>query len=70
MASAGLSISQLAERTRTIDPDNRGVAKSTIGHLVATGSSAREHCHPRGAALIARALNGTTTDFFDHNTLP
>jgi hypothetical protein len=67
MASEGLSITQLAERTRTIDPDQRGVAKSTIGHLVATGSSARERCHPRGAALIARALRGSTTDFFDHS---
>lgn len=68
MASAGLSIAQLAAQTRTIDPEHRGVAKSTIGHLVALTSSSREHCHPRSAGLIARALHGKTADYFEHNT--
>lgn len=65
MASAGLSIADLARKTRDIDPDGHGVSKSTIGHLVATGSSARRGCHPRNARLISKALGREIANYFD-----
>lgn len=70
MQAAGLSIADLAERTRKVDDRHRGVGKSAIGHLVATGTSGRDHCRPRTARLIADALGVDTKQLFDTPPAP
>ncbi len=65
MASAGLSIPQLAAATRAADPDGRGVGKSIIGALVSRGSFTREVVRLRTAWLIASALGQPLQDLFD-----
>lgn len=64
MSSLGLSIPKLAEATRKIDPSGRGVAQAAVGFLVTEGRSAREHCRPRTAQLIADALGHPIQHFF------
>jgi len=70
MASAGLSITELASRTKLVDPTGYGVKKSTIGHLVATGRSARPGCLDRAAGLIAEALARPIGELFQSQTSP
>ena len=70
MASAGLSIPALAERTKAVDPTGYGVAKSTIGNLHATGKSAREGCLDRAGELIALALNQPVDELFKPDPSP
>ena len=65
IAAVGLSLTELAQRTRTKDPEGRGLSKSAIGNLVATGSSSRTACHPRTARLISQALDSEIADFFN-----
>ncbi|WP_037576690.1 hypothetical protein [Phaeacidiphilus oryzae] len=57
LAESKLSIAELAQRTRELDPEHRGVTKSTIGHLVSTGTSERPGCRRRAAGLIAAAVD-------------
>jgi len=64
MKAAGLSITDLAEATRQVDPTGYGVKKSTIGHLVTTGRSARPGCDDRAARLIVAALDKPLGELF------
>ncbi|MGW1998388.1 XRE family transcriptional regulator [Embleya sp. NPDC001921] len=64
MRRADLSILRLAEMTKRVDPAHYGVSRSLIGALVATGSSARDACRPRSAALISAALDKPLHDLF------
>lgn len=66
MQEADLSILRLAEKTKRVDPARYGISKSLIGALVATGSSARDCCRPRSAALLSAALDKPLHDLF-HN---
>lgn len=66
IAAVGLSYAELAQRTRQNDPEGRGLSKSAIGNLAATGSSARTACHPRTARLISQALDREIAEFFNH----
>lgn len=70
MASAGLSIADLVIRTKEADPTGYGVKKSTIGHLVATGRSAREGCDDRAAHLIAASLHKPIGELFKTTPSP
>jgi hypothetical protein len=70
MASAGLSIADLVALTKEADPTGYGVKKSTIGHLISTGSSAREGCEDRAAHLIATSLNKPIGKLFKTNPSP
>jgi hypothetical protein len=60
MARAGLSIPQLAEATRQVDPAGKGVAAATVGHLVGQGKTARDRCELTTAWLVAEALHRRT----------
>jgi hypothetical protein len=60
MARAGLSIPQLAEATRRVDPAGKGVSAATVGRLAGQGKTAREHCELRTAWVIAEALHKET----------
>lgn len=63
-ASAGLSIADLVALTKEADPTGYGVKKSTIGHLLSTGRSAREGCDDRAGRLIATALRKPVRELF------
>lgn len=65
MATAGMSIPQLAAATRAVDPDDRGVSRSIIGALVSRGSFTRDVVRLRTAWLIATALDVPLQDLFD-----
>jgi hypothetical protein len=60
MARAGLSIPQLAEATRRVDPDGKGVSPATVGRLAGQGKTARENCELRTAWFVAEALHQET----------
>lgn len=64
LQSADLSIAQLAALTTQVDPEGRGIKKSTIGNLVSTGTSARTTCSRRTARLISAALDRNIEDLF------
>lgn len=64
MKAAGLSIADVVELTKKADPTGYGVRKSTIGHLITTGRSARENCDDRASRLIAEALDSPIENFF------
>jgi len=68
ITTAGLSIAQVADATRHADPDGKGISKSAVGNLVATGTSARETCTARSARLIAAVLGHDVADFFAETT--
>jgi hypothetical protein len=69
MTKAGLSIEQLAAKTREADPAGWGIKPSTIGHMVSTGKSGRHRFADRSCDLVARALDQPITDLFS-NTPP
>lgn len=62
IAEAGLSIEELAEKTKAID--GYGVSRSTIGHMVSTGPSGRSKFEHRSCGLVARALDKPITELF------
>ncbi|WP_436772034.1 XRE family transcriptional regulator [Yinghuangia sp. YIM S09857] len=65
MKRAGLSIPALARATREVDPERKGVSQALIGFLVcADGTSARDTCGTRPAALISQTLNRPTSALF------
>ncbi|GAA3717813.1 XRE family transcriptional regulator [Streptomyces tremellae] len=52
-----LTLAELAEKTRTVDPGGRGVSASAIGRLTSTGHTARDRCELRTAWLITEGLD-------------
>lgn len=66
IAEAGLSIGKLAEKTKTID--GYGVSRSTIGHMVSTGSSGRSKFEDRSCDLVARTLDKPVAELFSEAT--
>lgn len=60
MARAGLSIPQLAEATRRVDPAGKGVSAATVGRLAGQGKTARDRCEWTTAWYIAEALHKET----------
>lgn len=64
IAEAGLSIEELAEKTKTID--GYGISPSTIGHMVATGPSGRSKFEDRSCDLTAQALGKPIGELFSH----
>ena len=69
---AGLSIPRLAERTREIDPEGKGLSQALIGFYTSTGASGRESISDHAAELLAAGVNSPTEELFsDHpSTLP
>lgn len=70
MKAAGLSGPALAEATRRVDPDGRGVSAAIIGRLAGTGLSERERCRLRTAWLIAVALQAPLQNLFELFSAP
>lgn len=62
LTEAGLSIEDLADKTKAID--GYGVSRSTIGHMVSTGTSGRSKFTDRSCGLVARALDKPVEQFF------
>lgn len=68
---AGLSIPKLAERTKEIDPEGKGLSQALIGFYTSTGASGRETASDRTVTLMAAGLNSPTEELFsDHPTPP
>ena len=65
--AAGLSCPKLAAATKQLDPNGRGISPALVGRLTGRGTSARDHCRPRTAQLIAQALGRGVEELF---TLP
>ncbi|NUS78442.1 MAG: XRE family transcriptional regulator [Streptomyces sp.] len=60
MARAGLSIPSLAEATKRVDPDGKGVSPATVGRLAGQGKTARDRCEWTTAWFVAEALHRET----------
>lgn len=65
MKAAGLDGPTLAAKTKAIDPDGKGVSHAYIGFITGRGTSSRETCGDRVAALIAAALDKELDDLFE-----
>ncbi|MGW0984337.1 helix-turn-helix domain-containing protein [Streptomyces xiamenensis] len=70
LEASGLSIPQLAERTREVDPGGVGISQALVGFYASTGRSARETASERTARLIADALNVEVSTIFATNISP
>jgi len=64
MAHAGLSIPQLAEATRRVDPAGKGVSAAAVGRLAGQGKTARKNCELRTAWFISEALRIPLSNLF------
>ena len=60
MDRADLTIGELAEATKEVDPTGKGVAPATIGRLTSRGKSARRNCEWTTAWWVAEALHRRT----------
>jgi hypothetical protein len=65
MTAAEMSIPDLAAKTRTIDPDSKGLSRAYVGFIVGAGKTAREECSDRAAELIAASLGQEVDDLFE-----
>lgn len=57
METRGLSTRKLAEKTRTVDPEGRGVSRATIGILAGRGKSSRDSFELHTCWLVALGLD-------------
>lgn len=64
MAEAGLSIPALARATVGVDPDDRGISQTSVGQMVSSGKSGREHFSHRAALLVSEALGRPLAELF------
>ncbi|MFE5628433.1 XRE family transcriptional regulator [Streptomyces sp. NPDC056543] len=60
----GLTLDQLAEKTREVDPEGRGVSPATIGRLTSQGRSARKRCELHTAWLITDVIDRPIQRYF------
>lgn len=68
MERRGLTLDGLAEITRRIDPQGRGVSAATIGRITGRGRTARERCELHTAWLIAEGLDARIHRLFSMPT--
>jgi hypothetical protein len=64
MVAAGLSGPRLAEATKAVDPDGRGISAAAVGQITGQGKSAIDRCRLRTAWLIADALDAPLQQLF------
>lgn len=64
MKRQGLTLDQLAEKTREVDPDGRGVSPATIGRITGKGRTARDKCELWTAWLITDVIDRPIQRFF------
>lgn len=60
MNRADLTIEELAEATKEVDPAGKGISPSTVGRLTSRGKSARDRCELTTAWFVAEALHRRT----------
>lgn len=60
MERAHLTIEELAEATKEVDPTGKGISPATIGRLTTRGKSARTNCEWTTAWWLAAALHKRT----------
>lgn len=59
-----LSCPSLADATRRVDPDGKGISAATVGNLAGRGTSAHDRCRLRTAWLIAEVLGTPLQNLF------
>lgn len=64
MRDKGLSGPRLAEATKAVDPDGKGISPAAIGQIAGQGKSAKDRCRLRSAWLIADALESPLQSLF------
>jgi hypothetical protein len=57
MERADLTIEELAEATKVVDPAGKGISPATVGRLTSRGKSARDRCEFTTAWFVAEALH-------------
>lgn len=60
MERAGLTIEELAQATKEVDPAGKGISPATVGRLTSRGKSARTNCELSTAWFVAEALHKET----------
>ncbi len=60
MDRANLTIEELAEATKEVDPDGKGISPATVGRLTSRGKSGRDRCELATAWVVAGALHRRT----------
>lgn len=60
MERAHLTIEELAQATKDVDPAGKGISPSTVGRLTSRGKSARDRCELATAWFVAEALHRRT----------
>lgn len=60
MHAADLTIEELAEATKEVDPAGRGISPATVGRLTGRGKTARTNCELSTAWFVAEALHRRT----------
>lgn len=60
MDRANLTIEELAEATKDVDPDGKGISPATVGRLTSRGKSGRKNCEWTTAWFVAEALHRKT----------
>lgn len=63
-----LTLDELAEKTKTVDPEGRGVSPATIGRLTGRGRTARDRCELHTAWLITAGLDARIHALFSMPT--
>ena len=56
MARQRLTLQDIADRTRELDPERKGISLQLVGRLVTQKASARETTTRRSAELLSKAL--------------
>lgn len=70
MRAAGMSGPRLAEATKAVDPEGRGISAAAVGQIAGQGKTATDRCRIRSARLIARALDVPTQHLFRQFPMP
>jgi hypothetical protein len=72
MKDAGMGLQALADRTRAVDPDGKGVSYQLLGFLTQDppGRHGRDTCWPASADLIETALGARPGSLFDRVEAP
>lgn len=63
-----LTQADLAEKTKEVDPEGRGVSPATIGRISGTGRTARDRCELSTAWLITEGLDARMHRLFSMST--
>ncbi|WP_406735391.1 XRE family transcriptional regulator [Streptomyces sp. NBC_01108] len=63
-----LTLEELSEKTRRVDPEGRGVSPATIGRITGRGRTARDRCELNTAWLITEGLNARIHTLFSMPT--